>query len=67
MLNREFSEAIMFRAVLAAFFAVALYNLYFTAEPVSVLNGIAGMSQEVIMAALFAILVKPWVEQEMEG
>ena len=54
---------VMFRVILAGVLAIALYN--FSSEPFSLLTNIIGASQEVFMAVLFVVLIKPWVNDMM--
>lgn len=55
----------MIRAILAAVLAVSIYNI--SAEPFAVITDAVGASQELIMAIIFAFLIKPWIEETMEN
>ena len=52
-----------FRVILATVLAIALYN--FSSEPLSALTNVIGASQELLMAIMFVVLVKPWVNDMM--
>lgn len=55
----------MIRAMLAAVLAVSLYNM--SSEPLAAITDVVGTSQELVMAIMFAIIIKPWIEDAMEN